>query len=62
MAINVRKEELIKLMVDTIEDNYGIKAVDKVDLESLADSCINRLYDQLDNTIHLALEQATNKS
>lgn len=45
--IHVNKYELIQKVVDLVEEEYGEKAVDKIDAELLAEKCLDRMRDSI---------------
>lgn len=57
-TFSIDRPELIQLMVDAIEDEYGSKAVDNVDLELIADITMANLESTIENAVSSALDLA----
>jgi hypothetical protein len=56
-----KHNELSKQIIDFIEENYGDRAVDKVDVEGLADACLLGIEACIDDMMEAAKEQAERK-
>lgn len=57
--IHVNKYELIQRVVDLVEEEYGVKAVDKIDAEQLADNCLERMQESIQTMLDVARIQAS---
>lgn len=60
-GVHVEKYELIQMMVDSIADEFGEKAVDNVDLEALASKCIKQMHFNIETMLNAAILQAGGK-
>jgi hypothetical protein len=55
-------DELVKMLIDIVAEEYGEKSVDKVDVEGLVDACLLAQEACVEKMIDTAREQAELKS
>jgi hypothetical protein len=55
-------DELSKILIDIVSEEYGEKSVDRVDIEGLVDACLLAQDAYVEKMIDTAREQAEPKS